>query len=219
VRIIDRLFKENKIALKKDYLFSQTGIDFKATGYNEKLGIGYVWLDGENTAEECYKSWRRPHYLFKKMLPEDRAVYDEIKTIEDRDAQRKARRILFSKLENKSYYKLIAIQNHFYYSSNKKNHEEIQNYLDENPNKNKPNYGEELLSKYDKEVLDLYEMQEIVVAEDYAIGAFSKYSSAATYAQYSFYKNRYANTKEQAIENLEKLVQDYIDWAKSEGRY
>jgi len=71
-------------------------------------------------------------------------------------------------------------------------------------------------------------MQQLVEAEDYHIGTFSRYSPVVAYEQ-DYYRHRRdketkgevpkQSEKEKAIENLENLVQDYIDWAKSEGRY
>ena len=225
VRIIDSLFKENELPLKKDYAFSKDEIAFNATGYNEQLGIGYVWLDNENTARDCYRSWR-DLYFDERLLPKDKKAYEKIKKMDNREDRNTASKAFFNKLKDRNYYKLIALQRHLYHDKELK--EEIQQYLDTHSNKHSADYGAEILKKYQRQVVDLGEMQQLAGAEDYHIGTFSKYSPVVAYER-DYYRHRRdkekqeevpaQSGKEKAIENLEKLVQDYIDWAKSEGRY
>ena len=221
VGIIDSLFKENELPLKKDYAFSKDGIAFNATGYNEKLGIGYVWLDNENTAGDCYRSRRAPYYE-EDMLPKDRRRYKKIVAIENRKEKEAARKAFFTELKSKTYYKVLSIRRHLRYNK------ELYQELDTHPNKKDDAYGEELIKKYHDQVVNLEEMQKLVTKEEHHIGTFSRYSSVVAYQEdYSYFRRNKEkqeevpeqSEKEKAIENLENLVQDYIDWAKSEGRY
>jgi len=183
VGIIDSLFKENELSLKKDQPFSQDGIAFNATGYNEKLGIGYVWLDGENTAPDCYRSWRDPYYE-KQMLPEDLKVYQEIGAIENREDRYTANKAFFTELKSKNYYKLLSIQRTLY--NNEELSDEILQYIATHPNKNEVDYGEAFIKKYHAQVVDLEEMQKLVTEEKYHIGTLkdrcSTWCSCINYA-------------------------------------
>ena len=58
IDIIDSIFLANKIELSKEVPISKNGLSFNATGYNEKHNIGYVWLDHQSTASDCFNSWR-----------------------------------------------------------------------------------------------------------------------------------------------------------------
>lgn len=205
--IIDSVFKVNDIKLVKDYPISESGVNFHATGYNTESRIGYVWLDYANTAQDCYNSWRGSYVGYEDLLEEDREVFDKLG-----EEDYKGRQKFMNNLNvDKGYYKLVSLKEHLY--GNPELQKEIREYITDNLNKASANYGKEIWEKYDNQVVDIKEMEKIVDSKKFDIAAFSQYSSVSTYYSYQ------NESKETAIKKLEVLVQDYIDWAKSEGRY
>lgn len=230
VAVIDSVFRANDIELQKDYGFSQGEVEFKTGGYNPKSRIGYVWLDSENTAYDCYQSYR---YLYKEdeLLAEDKTAYQEVK-----EGNYKEKVQFVRTLQQKGYYKLLSIKKYYTKHFSEELHKEIDDYLEKNPNKSDINYGEEIYRKYTKDPLDFEEIKAVVEAEDYHIGAFSRYSEYAAYywgsklfildeeddngeSVESVVELREVSGEKIALQNLAIFVQEYIDWAKSEGRF
>ena len=219
VAIIDSVFSANDIKLQKDYGFSQGDVSFKTGGYDPESRIGYVWLDGTNTTSDSYNSYQNS-YEETELLSEDQAAYNKIKE-NNKNYQEQAQ--FFKTLEQKGYYKLLSLKKHYPNRRNEELQKEVDEYLEKNPNKSDVNYGEEIYEKYAKDPLDLKEIQAITEAEDYDIGAFSRYSGYLSYywgyRDISQEKNEEISGKEKALQNLATFVQEYIDWAKSEGRF
>lgn len=211
VQIIDSVFLANDIKLQKDYAFSKGEVHFNATAYNEKKGIGYVWVDRDNTTIDCYRSWGGRSYAAEEILPEDQATYEQLlKENEDIDKYT-LKEEFFNGLQKKPYYKLLNIKRHHYGS--KELHKKIDDYIAKHPNKSRDDYGQEILAQYDRDRVNLKEMKQIVATNDYHIGVLSTESSLLQY----YYQD--GESQKDAIKRLENLVQEYINWAKSEGRF
>lgn len=212
VSIMDSVFKVNGIALTSNYNFTEDDIRFKATGYNETSKIGYVWLDNGNTAEDCFRAWGNYSYLNPYLLPKDKKEYDSLvkKLDDDRESYRAISTFLESLPEKNGYYKLHVLKQHLY--GHKELQAKIQTYLDEHRDYDAAWYGLELLEQFNRQVVDLKEMEKLVDAEDYSVATFSKYSMTSAY----FHSE---DAKKESIGKLETLVQDYIDWARTGGRF
>ncbi|WP_298517397.1 hypothetical protein [uncultured Kordia sp.] len=227
VEIIDSIFLANKIELTEGYPISKDGLNFKATGYNKKHNIGYVWLDYESTGPDCYNSWRNNRYNNASLLPEDLVAYKKLtKEVENKPDGYKIIDDFLRKLtKQKGYYKLLELERHLWRDKILK--DKINRYIKENTNYTDENYGKEILDAYENEKVDLKEMEQIPNEEGVSIAALSQYDHKFEYYPYREYvedKNgnlveKEGEARQKAIENLENLVQDYIDWAKSEGRY
>ncbi len=225
IKIIDSIFLANKIELVKEYSVSNDGLHFNATGYNKKHNIGYVWLDHNSTAPDCYRSWRdriNPNLL----LPKDLKAYKELQ--EQLKGNRNGYKIeedFFNKIiEKNSYYKLLELKRHLYY--NKALKKQIEKYIKENPNRAGEDYGKEILDAYHDDVVDLQEMKQLIDNKETSIATISPYDSKFEYYSEIYFEEEDGDKtgnietpRDKAIKKLENLVQDYIDWAKSEGRY
>ena len=211
VKIIDSIFTVNGITLTKEVPFAENGIEFNVTGYNEESKVGYVWLDNTNTSADCYNSWRSSYYRDNELLPDDLAEIERLEIELDEQDFYRTKQGFFEKLNTKDgYYELLRLRKHSW--GNDELQLEIEEYLKNNPNKTDQDYGREILDRFGDDVVDLREMKKIVKSNNFSIGAFSVYSEASAY--------RYGHKeKKQAIEKLSNLVQDYIDWGKSQGRF
>lgn len=225
VAIIDSIFLANKIDLVKEYPISKNGLNFNATGYNKKHNIGYVWLDNKNTTPDCYNSWRS-RFNESSLLPEDLIAYKELmQQVEKNQSSYESVSKFFRNLtEQKRYYKLLELERSLWNNPTLK--EQINKYIADNRNYSDKNYGKEILDAYDNEKVDLEEMKQLVDEESTSIAALSLYNNKLAYHSYGYtvdeegnYVERSGDARKKAIENLENLVQDYIDWAKSEGRF
>ena len=245
IAIIDSVFRANDIDLQKDYNFSEGELTFKTGGYDPELCAGYVWLDYENTRPDTFYSGMS-YYLQEYLLPKDKERYQNVGEggiyYMKEGKLVPVRKPLKSLLE-KGYYKLILLQK---FSANLQNEElqkEIADYLEKNPNKDDLNYGKEIYDKYTKELLNSEEIKAIMEAEDYSIAAFSRHEKCLTYLrgyETVYFEEesgkvipkdslqnlegrkvitRKINNREKALQNLATFVQEYIDWAKSEGRF
>ncbi|AXG70295.1 hypothetical protein KORDIASMS9_02534 [Kordia sp. SMS9] len=225
IKIIDSIFLANKIELVKEYPVSNDGLHFNATGYNKKHNIGYVWLDHNSTAPDCYQSWRG-NIRGNSLSKEDMKAYNELKEkIKDDPNRYTIEKEFLKNLSNrKGYYKLLELKQHLYYNTALR--EQIAKYIKENPNRADEDYGKEILDAYHDDVVDLQEMKQLVKEDATNIAALSMYNDELSYHSYGGiideegnYVKRGGDARKKAIEKLENLVQDYIDWAKSEGRY
>jgi hypothetical protein len=211
VKIIDSIFNKNGIDLTKEVPFSENGIEFNVTGYNKESKVGYVWLDHTNTSDDCYNSWRSSYYRDEELLPDDLVEMEKIQLKTKEDKLYRAKQEFYEELNMRDgYYQLLKLRKHSW--GNDELQIEIAEYLSNNPDKTNSDYGSEILDRFGDDVVDIREMKEIVNAKDFSIGAFSVYSEASAY--------RYGhNEKKQAIKKLSNLVQDYIDWGKTQGRF
>lgn len=218
VAIIDSVFQSNGIDLIKDYQVSEGENEFKATGFNPDSKIGYVWLDNKNTAQDCYRTWGGIQYPENRLLENDRLKLKQIRETSLENEVREQTEAFFERLGTKNYYKLINLERHLYGDDERE--KEIKEYLIKNKDWSRADYGQEILDKYEQAVLNLKEVETIVDMEEPTIGAFSVYSSLAAYPNYFWGGSEKANSyREEAIERLACFVQDYIDWAKYEGRF
>ena len=226
VDIIDSIFLANKIELSKEVPISKNGLSFNATGYNEKHNIGYVWLDHQSTASDCFNSWRSS--LNKSaLLPQDLDAHNKLmKEVGDSyEGYQKEKDFFENLIKQRGYYKLLKIKRYLW--RNDALEQKIETYLRENKNYLDVDYGKEILEQYDNEKVDLKEMEQIVDEKDTSIATFSKYDSRFAYNSFGVYEKdengklvlKETDTKKEAIKDLENLVQEYIDWAKSEGRF
>ncbi len=59
-KLIDRIFKEEGFDLAPHVLYDQDGVAFRASGYDRKRGIGYVWAWWPTLDEDAIISWSHP---------------------------------------------------------------------------------------------------------------------------------------------------------------
>ncbi|UTW62768.1 hypothetical protein KFE98_01025 [bacterium SCSIO 12741] len=209
MEIIEKVFKENGIALTPNFPIDDGKTAFHASGFNAEKGIGYVWLDNQSADISCFNAWWGP--ADEVLLKEDlKALKDFEEGEPEWEELRKFREKLF---KNKNYYRLLAIKSSSW--NNKELEQEIEKYIIDHKPSSDPEYGQEILDKYDREMLDIKEVKQVTEEPDYSIAAFSQY---ANYSTYSGWGNRHSKSKAEALEHLEELVEDYIDWARSEGR-
>lgn len=226
VGIIDSIFSANKIKLLKEVPISKNGVSFNATGYNKTHDIGYVWLDHKSTTPDCYNSWRR-RFNKASLLPEDLKAYKKLmKEVGDSYKGYEMEQDFFKNLvAQKGYYRLLELQRHLW--GNEALQQKIETYINEHPNRTDANYGKEILDTYNNEKVDLAEMEQLTKGKNTNVATLSLYDNKfAYYANEMYIRDEDGNVieakgdaRQKAIENLENLVQDYIDWAKSEGRF
>lgn len=222
IAIIDSVFSANQIELKPNYPIKSGDGNFIADGYNADTKMGYVWLDGKNTASDCYRSWTNKIIILNvdDLLEVDQSIYKrQKKTFGDEGA-----RDFLEKLSKKNYYKLILLKNAVSYKKKefaKKN----KNYIEKNKDYDSKHYGKPIFDEYQDQIIDLQEMKNIVNSNDHNIGTFSTYNYGYQFGLMKSYKTangkiKYKSTGSQkALEKLANFVQEYIDWAKSEGRF
>ncbi len=224
ISIIDSVFSSNGINLKSGYNLKNNNLCFDVTKYDKNKNIGYVWLNHKALADDCFVSWKGQ--LNKNdLLPEHTKEYQSIEKLKNKQDRNK----YFEKLaelesrllNNYGYYRLLKIRNHLHWDDNML--KKIEDYITKNQEFLDPDYGLELIEEYNDKVLDLEELKVLTNQQPITIASFSNYSSILEY--YDRYmlgledENLESDDpREKAIQNLETLVQEYIYWAKSEGR-
>jgi hypothetical protein len=102
--IIFKVFQEEGLQLKKNYLFKKGENTYELDGYDEKTKIGFAWLNNNNLNVDNYNYYDRPsngyinsfpYYLRNKNEDEEVKEYSKrvknLKTISDKNALKKAK--------------------------------------------------------------------------------------------------------------------------------
>lgn len=214
VAIIDAVFKANGIKLKKEVPVSKEGVKLTATGFNQEKNVGYVWLDYKTVAHDGFNKWWMANGV--QLLDDDKKKLD--KQLKEEKDEWDARRKFWDKVKHRPYYRLLEIKEDL----TRQKHplaKKVEKYLKTNTEDlGNSAYGKELLKEYDQMTINIPEMKKVLgdKGAEQKIGLFSTYDNRFSESHY-WPKNQ--KPKKSAVEQLEEVVQDYIDWAKAEGRF